>query len=305
MTVPLSDILRFLNAEDSSLGEVDRDINEVASIIAAKEGDLTFCWYVGARAMELVNRSSASAIICSELLQGLLAEDPRKTFVLVKNPRLAFLRVFRTFFPPGRPKGIHPSASIGSGCSLTDDVYIGANATIGNGVQIGGHSEIHPGVCIGDNVRIGRDVIIHAGAVIGGDGFGLERNDKGELEMFPHKGSVVIEDSVEIGANTCVDRGTLGNTVIGQGTKIDNLVHVAHNARIGKHCVVVALSLIGGGSSIGDCSWVAPCACIRDGLAIGNRSLVGMGAVVTRDVADDVTVYGVPAKPKEKTNERF
>jgi UDP-3-O-[3-hydroxymyristoyl] glucosamine N-acyltransferase len=303
MTVSLKQVLGFLGAEKAILGPADRDIKGVSSIASAKVGDLTFCSYLDSRGTEMVNGSKASAIICNEALKTSLREDPNKTYLLVKNPRLAFIRVFTNFFPPARPSGIHPSARIGKRCTIGNDVYVGENAVIGNRVHIGEHSEIHPNVRIYDDVRIGKNAIIHSGAVIGGDGFGFERNENGKLERFPHKGSVIIADSVEIGANTCIDRGTLDDTVIESGTKIDNLVHVAHNVRIGKNCGIVAHSMIGGGTRIGDHSWIAPCACVRDGLEIGNRVLIGMGAVVTRDVTDNTIVYGVPAKPKGKTTD--
>lgn len=293
-----------MGAENRILGSVDRKLEGVRSIERASEGDLAFCVHLGPRGVEMVSRSGAAAIICNERLAQALVENPTKTFVLVKNPRLAFIRVFRRFFEPARPIGISRSARIGKRCSIARDVFIGENVIIGNCVTIGEHSEIHSGVSIYDNVRIGNRVVVHAGAVIGSDGFGYERNDNGELEKFPHMGSVVIGDSVEIGANTCIDRGALNDTVIGKGTKIDNLVHIAHNVHIGNHCIIVALSMIGGGAKVSDYSWVAPSASIRDGLSVGARSTIGMGAVVTKDVPDDVVVYGVPAKPKRQTGEK-
>jgi UDP-3-O-[3-hydroxymyristoyl] glucosamine N-acyltransferase len=139
-------------------------------------------------------------------------------------------------------------------------------------------------------------VIIHAGTVIGADGFGYERNEDGTFEKFPHLGGVVIEDDVEIGANACIDRGTLAPTRIREGAKIDNLVHIAHNVDVGRHAAVIAHAMIGGGTRIGDYGWVAPCACLRDGIVIGTRSTVGLGAVVTKSIGDDATVMGAPAR---------
>ncbi|MFA6455573.1 MAG: UDP-3-O-(3-hydroxymyristoyl)glucosamine N-acyltransferase, partial [Bacteroidota bacterium] len=148
-----------------------------------------------------------------------------------------------------------------------------------------------------DNVRIGKNVIIQAGAVIGGDGYGYSRNDKGEFEKFPHVGAVLIEDDVEIGANTCVDRGTLGNTIIREGAKIDNLVHIAHNVTVGKHAAVIAQSMIGGSTVIGDYGWIAPSASLMNGIKIGSKVTVGLGAVVTKNIPDGETWAGVPAQP--------
>jgi UDP-3-O-[3-hydroxymyristoyl] glucosamine N-acyltransferase len=143
-------------------------------------------------------------------------------------------------------------------------------------------------------------VIIHAGTVIGADGFGYERNDGGELEKFPHLGHVVLEDNVEVGSNTCIDRGTLGDTIIREGAKIDNLVHIAHNVVVGRHAVVIAHAMIGGSTRIGDYAWVAPCACVRDVVSIGDRAMIGLGAVVVRDVPDGATVMGIPARPVDE-----
>jgi UDP-3-O-[3-hydroxymyristoyl] glucosamine N-acyltransferase len=145
-------------------------------------------------------------------------------------------------------------------------------------------------------IQIGKNVYRDKGAVIGSEGFGYERNEKGELEKFPHFGGVVIGDDVDIGANTCIDRGSLEDTVIGSGTKIDNLVHVGHNAKIGKHCLITALSLIGGSAVIEDYATIWSAAVIKNHVKIGHHAVVGAGAVVLRDVKPYETVAGVPAK---------
>jgi len=232
------------------------------------------------------------------LSQDVVFDD--KTLVAVNRPRLWFIRCVNAFFSPEEKKGIHPTAIIGKNCEIGKNVYIGPYSFIGDEVVIGSGSKIHSGVHIHDRVRIGKNVILKSGCIIGTAGFGYERNDEGVLERFPHIGGVVIEDDVEIGANTCVDRGTLSDTIIGEGTKIDNLVHIAHNIVIGKHCVIVALAMIGGGAKIGDGAWIAPTACIRDGVTIGKQALVGMGAVVTKNVADHDVVIGVPARSIKK-----
>jgi UDP-3-O-[3-hydroxymyristoyl] glucosamine N-acyltransferase len=145
-------------------------------------------------------------------------------------------------------------------------------------------------------VRIGKKVVIHAGTVIGVDGFGYARNENDELEFFPHLGGVLIDDCVEIHSNVNIDRGTLGDTILGQGTKVDKFCHIGHNVVIGKHCVIAARSMLGGSAQIGDYSWIAPCACIRDGgIKIGSHAFVGMASVVTKDVPGGTTVMGVPA----------
>ncbi len=299
MTVSLKKILEFLEGEKYEiLGEKNLEINRVYPLKEAVKGDLSFCNYLVPKGLEMIKESNASIIIASDKLINEEIEIPGKTLVFVTNPRLMFMRIFEKFFTPKKAEGIHPTAKIGKSCVIAENVLIKEYVIIGDNVTIGNNSQIYAGVYIWDNVRIGKNVTIHAGSIIGADGFAYERNERGELEKFPHIGGVIIGDSVEIGANTCIDRGTMTDTVIGTGTKIDNLVHIAHNVQIGKNCVIVALSLIGGSTKIGDYSWIAPCACIRDGLSIGKKATVGMGAVVTKNVNDNTIVYGVPAKPK-------
>ncbi|KKN36486.1 hypothetical protein LCGC14_0773090 [marine sediment metagenome] len=147
-----------------------------------------------------------------------------------------------------------------------------------------------------ERVILGKNVIVHTGTVIGEDGLGFVRDEKKNWVKFPHFGRVIIGDNVEIGANCVIDRGTLGDTVIGEGTKLENLIHVAHNAKIGKHCAIVAVTYIGGSSQIGDYTWVGPQVCIRDQIKIGKNCLIGMGAVVTKNIPDNWVVMGTPAK---------
>lgn len=142
-------------------------------------------------------------------------------------------------------------------------------------------NDISPTATIGQNT------------IIGGPGFGYEREDDGKLFRVPHLGNVVIEDRVEIGSNTCIDRGVTGSTVIGEGTKIDNLVHVAHNVRIGKNCLIVAGSTIGGSCEIGDNVFIGINASIKQKVKIGSGAVIGMAAIVLSDVPDGLTVYGV------------
>jgi len=220
--------------------------------------------------------------------------------ILVSKPRLAFIRIMQAYFQEDRLYTISPTAVIDTEALLDPDIYIGSYTSIGKCI-IGAGTIIYGNVYIYSNVKIGKNVVIHAGTVIGADGYSYERNEKGELEKFPHVGGVVIEDEVEIGSNTSIDRGTLGDTFIGRGSKIDNQCHIAHNVIIGKHCVVVAQSLIGGGTKIGDFSWVAPCVCLRDGITIGKNTVIGMGSVVTKNIDDNCLVLGVPAKVVRKT----
>ncbi len=157
--------------------------------------------------------------------------------------------------------------------------------------MIRGRVHLYPGSIVG------RNVIIHAGAVIGADGFGFERNESGRWEKFPHFGCVVVEDDVEIGANVCIDRGTMGETRIGTGAKIDDLVYIAHNVEIGRDCLVMASSVLCGSCKLEERVEVSPGAVIRDKVRIGTDGRVGLGAVVVADVPAGVVVAGVPARP--------
>ncbi len=221
--------------------------------------------------------------------------------IVVEEPRLSFLRLVNALFAPPKPTGIHPTAVISPDAEIASNVYVGPFTYVGK-CKIEEGSLIYGHVYIYDNTRIGRNVIIHAGTVIGSDGFGYHRNKDGILEKFSHIGGVIIEDEVEIGSNVSIDRGTLGNTVIHNGAKIDNLVHIAHNVVIGKHTAVISHAMIGGSTQVGRYSWIAPCACLRDGISIGDKTMVGMGSVVAKDVPDNATVMGVPAKPVNKNN---
>jgi len=206
--------------------------------------------------IKLIKESKAGVILCSEL------PDIRdKTFVLVENPRQVFVDLIYKYFM----------------------------------VDIG-QPELVYGAWIYPNVKIGKNVIIRPGTVIGGKAVGFFAGTDNELVSFPQIGGVIIEDDVEIGCNTCIDRGAIGDTVIGQGSKIDNLVHIAHNVKIGKECFVVALSGIGGSAKIGNRTWVGFQSCIRDWVNVGERVIIGMGSAVVKDVPDDAIVVGVPAK---------
>lgn len=298
----VADIKKLIDSRNCTVvGDIKRGFHRVRPISNASSQDLSFCAKKGHEALLLIKGTKAGVVICDVdvLSQNVKFND--KTLITVKNPRLWFIRCLAAFFPLKRKTGIHPTALIGKKCKIAKNVYVGSYVSIADDVVIGNGTKIHSGVHIHENVRIGKNVVLKSGCIIGGDGFGYERNEEGVLEKFPHIGGVIIEDDVEIGSNTCVDRGTLSDTIIGEGTKIDNLVHIAHNVIIGQHCAIIALAMIGGGVRIDDGAWIAPTACIRDGVVIGKHTLVGMGAVVTKKVDDGDIVIGVPAKSIKKT----
>lgn len=297
--VSVTELCNSVGMKHRVLGDIDRYVVMPTAIHEANEESTSFCSKKAEDALELIKNSKARVIICSSDLEFAEEDYKDKTLILVSNPRLAFIRVMQKYFAEKMQFGISATAVIDEEADIHPNVCVGPNCYIGK-CKIGENTIIRGNVYIYPNVRIGRNVIIHAGTVIGAAGFSYERNDEGELENFPHIGGVVIEDNVEIGSNVSIDRGTLDNTIVGEGSKIDNLCHIAHNVVIGKHCMIIAQSMIGGSTRIGDYCWIAPCTCLRDGIEIGKNVVTGMGSVVTRNVGDRQVVFGVPAKERRK-----
>jgi UDP-3-O-[3-hydroxymyristoyl] glucosamine N-acyltransferase len=190
---------------------------------------------------------------------------------------------------------------------LAAGVSIGPLCSLGERVHVGPGTVLHAGVKIYDGVRLGRDCIVHAGAVLGADGFGFVPTPEGTWEKFPQTGGVVIGDRVEIGANCCIDRGALGDTVIGDGTKLDNMVHVAHNCRIGRNVVVAAQTGFSGGVSVGDNAIVGGQVGVGDKARIEARAIIGSGAGIlpSKIVRGGTPVWGVPARPLKEHLEQL
>lgn len=270
-------------------------VRRPAPIGQADAESITFCSAKGISAAELIRKSEAGIIICEA---GAFEKParPAQALIATDQPRLAFIRVVQALFSEPPLTGIHKTAVVDEDAQIAEGVYVGPLASVGRNCSIGRGSVLHQGVHIYPGTQIGENVIVHSGTVVGADGFGYQRGDDGVFEKFPHLGGVIIENGVEIGANTCIDRGTLASTLIREGAKIDNLVHIAHNVIVGRHAAVIAHAMVGGGTTIGDFAWLAPCACIRDGITIGAHATIGLGAVVTKDVPEGVTVMGAPAR---------
>lgn len=228
-----------------------------------------------------------------------------KAVLWSSNPRLDFCRVLERFYAPPRPTGIHPSAVVSPLAKIGLRCAIGPGSVIEDGVEIGDDTVLIGRVFLYSGTRIGCRVTIHAGAVLGADGFGYEKRTDGSWQKFPHFGGVLVEDDVEIGANTTIDRGSLGNTVIRRGVKIDNLVHIAHNSVTGADTLVIAGAVVCGGAKIGERAWLSPQSCIRDKVTVGSDSTIGMGAVINGDVAPGSTMVGWHARPALATKRIF
>ena len=229
------------------------------------------------------------------------------TMIVTEDPRHAFAQVVSKFFErPCFIQGIATSAYIDDRSRVGKGTRIGENVFIGPDCRIGNHVTIYPNVSIYDGVEIRDHVIIHAGAVIGGEGFGYTRDAEGRPKRFPHVGGVTICEYAEIGANTTIDRGVIDHTVIGSGTKIDNLCQIAYNVRVGKDCLIAANACISGSVVIGDNAWIGPSAVVGDAINIERGAFVGIGACVIKNVMADSMPVGysrmIPRefRPKDK-----
>jgi len=287
-------------------------ITDLAEIQHAKEGHLTFLGNPKYR--KYLSVTKATAILVPKDFSG-----SYKNLIRVENPNLAFsLMISR--FRPGPPlptPGIHKTACIAESAKLGRNIYIGpnvviedkaviensvsifANSYIGAETQIKSETVIRPNVTIYHSCQIGSNVLIHSGVVVGSDGFGFVRTKK-SIKKIPQAGCVVIEDDVEIGANCSIDRGTLGDTVISKGTKLDSLVQIAHNVKIGEYCFIAAQSGIAGSSTIEDGVTIAGQVGIAGHLKIGAGAIIAGQSGVTKDVPRGTIVFGYPAQEQNK-----
>jgi UDP-3-O-[3-hydroxymyristoyl] glucosamine N-acyltransferase len=293
------------------VGDGSVTIERIAAIEEAGPGALTFAtdqrYYAAAQA------SHALAVLVDASIEP-AAGDAGKPLLVVENARAALAQLLAALRPK-RPAGPfrHPSAVVEPGAEVAADAYVGAHAYVGRGARIGSGSVVDAGAYVGaeavvgeaawmhprsslmDRCVIGNRVVLHAGCVIGSEGFGWAFID-GRLERIPQVGNVVLDDDVEIGANTCVDRAQTGSTHIGTGTKIDNLVQIGHNCRIGKHCALASLTGLAGSTVIGDYVKMAGQVGTRGHMKIGSRATVAGQSGVWGDVEEGVTVSGNPAR---------
>lgn len=289
------------------VGEASTPITGLSGIREAGKGDLTFV--SDSRYERHLCDTKAAAV----LVRTDISECPRP-LIQVEDPYAAFCFIAQHFRPEDPPmqRGIHPSAVIGRNVEIGRDVSIGAHVFVGDHTTLGDESVVYPNVYIGANCRIGARTLIypnvsirerveigarcilHSGAVIGSDGFGFVFKD-GRHEKIAQTGIVVLGDDVEVGANAAIDRATFGKTVIGDGTKIDNLVQIGHNTVIGKHCILCGKVGISGSVVIGDYVTVAAAAGIAGHVEIGERSVVAGFSGVTKSIPPGSVVSGFPA----------
>ena len=264
-------------------------IDGVAALADAGPAELSFL--TNPKYAQQVPESRAGAILVGDDAAG---DDPR--FIRVEKPYVAVADVLTRFFSTRPPAGVSPLAAIAPSATIGQSVTIGPFATIGPHAVIGDETVIAPNVTVYARSIIGKRCILHSGVVVGSDGFGFAFDSK-RHKKIPQIGIVRIEDDVEIGANTTIDRAALGETVIGEGTKIDNLVQIGHNCRIGKHCIIVAQVGIAGSTDIGDYTVIAGQAGVSGHLTIGKGAQIAAATKVFHDVGDGEKVIGNPAIP--------
>jgi len=294
------------------IGKDSVTVSRVASLEAAAEGDIAYV--EDGKFFDAARTSQATCLIVPESMN---LDAPCQ--IVVKNPKLAFALIAETLHPPKRRKPeIHSSAVLAKDAKLGRDVFIGAfvcvgegsevgdgtqvraGAKIGDGVTVGNDCVIHPNVFIEDGVTIGNRVILHAGVVIGADGFGYVRGDMG-YHKFPQIGTVIIEDDVELGANTTVDRGALGRTRIGRGTKLDNMVHVGHNCDIGERVVIAAQTGISGSVTIEDDCVIGGQVGFGDHIRVQSGAVIGSKAgVLPGKIVRPGVWWGIPIQPLDE-----
>lgn len=291
-------------------GDPARQVAGLAPVATAGPDDLTYV--IGARYARFLEQSRAAAVLVPSDLD---VDANGVTLIRVDSPELAFSRLLEVFHPPhAPPPGVHATAIIGRGVSLGEDVCVGPYAVLGEGATIGAGGRIGAHVYVGRGVTVGRDVTldpgcsvfegavlgdrvrIHGGARIASDGFGYTAGPDGPVKIR-QVGRCVLEHDVEVGANSTIDRGSLADTVIGTRTKIDNLVHIGHNCRIGRNCFVVAQVGIAGSTVVGDGARIGGQVGIAGHLSIGPGASMGAKSGVMSNVPDGETWSGSPARP--------
>ncbi len=307
MPVTVKEIAEFIKGE--LVGDGRLEITGVSGLEEAGCGEITFI--DNPKFKDEAKKTKASCIIASFDVEGI-----DKPVIKCKNPSLAVTKIIETLFPHkiNHPRGISKSASIGKNVKIGKGAAVGTNAVIGDnvsigegsiiyplayigfGVKIGKNTVIYPNVTIRERISVGDNVIIHAGAAIGADGFGFIR-DGAALRKIPQMGSVEIQDDVEIGACVTIDRARFGKTIIGKGTKIDNLVQIAHNVKTGENCIIVAQAGISGSVNMGNNVVLGGQAGITDHVEIGDNVMVAAKGGITKSVPPNTIMSGIPARP--------
>jgi UDP-3-O-[3-hydroxymyristoyl] glucosamine N-acyltransferase len=292
------------------VGEGGAMLSAVGPLEGADGGTLSFL--ASSRYLTEFRSSGAGAVLITPALEG---EPGPPVRIVATDPHAAMAKALAAMFPPGAVEaGVDPTARLGRGVQLGRGVSIGPWAVLGNEVELGDGVSVGPGVVLEEGVRIGsgselgphvvcyrgtrigRDCRIKAGAVLGGAGFGYISGNEGHARI-PHVGGCVLGDGVEVGSNSCIDRGSIDDTLIGAGTKLDNHVHIGHNARLGRACLVMGGCVIAGSAELGDGVILAGHGAVAGHLRVGNRVRIGAKSGVISSVPDGTDVSGFPARP--------
>lgn len=317
----LSELVQRLNAQGLSaklIGNPDCEVGRVASLAAAGEGDITFL--ANPRHKTFLTETAASAVI----LRAAEAELVSTSAIVVENPHVAYAFVADWLYAEDAlPAGVHPSATVAPDAQIDATAFVGPNCVVEAGAVVAAGCQIGPGCVIGKHVTLGEDTrlvanvtlchgsqigrrgILHPGVVIGADGFGLADND-GEWVKVPQVGKVILGDDVEVGANTTIDRGAIGDTVLGNGVKLDNLIQIGHNVHIGDHTAIAACTAVAGSARIGQHCAIGGCVGIVGHLEIAdNVTITGMSHVSQAISKAGVYSSGTPLEENAKWHRNF
>lgn len=296
--ISVQQIIVFLGTSIKKIyGNTERIIDNLSDVSHANASTLD---WVNAKSNNdqqvLAEKSPAKVLLVgSSVAYSDLLKKQGKTLIVVDDPKKELAKIGNAYFADKNTEVIHPTSIVDPQSEISEGVSVGPFSYIGK-AQIGRASIIGANVRIYDDVQIGECCTVKDGAVIGGEGFGYERDEDGNLLRFPQIGDVIIGNNVDIGANTCIDRGALSTTYIGDYTKINNLCHIAHNNTIGKNVVIAAEVNISGGNVIEDDCWIGPSSSIRGYIHIGKGCTIGTGAIVVKDVPCGEVWVGNPAK---------
>ncbi len=317
MPLKIKDIAKFISGE--VVGNGEKLIDGINGVNEAREGQLAFV--LSPKHAGSVRSTKASCVVVPKNLDG----DFDKPLIKVDNPSIAFSRIIE-FMMPGRiphPKGVHPTAVISKKAHIAKSAVFGPYTVVEEGASVGENTVVYPFCYIGKNSKIGKDcviypnviireeisigdrVAIHPGCVIGSDGFGYDFQNDGTHIKIPQLGTVVIEDDVELGASVTVDRARFNKTVIGKGSKIDNLVQIAHNVIIGPHCLIAAQSGIGGSSEIGRNVVFGGQVGVKDHIKVGDFVVAGAKTGIHKSYPAKTVLFGYPSRPADKAREQI
>jgi UDP-3-O-[3-hydroxymyristoyl] glucosamine N-acyltransferase len=287
------------------IGNKEEYVNKLIKLSTDNSDPHAILW-ISKKNTHLIRQIKSGTVICEPFDKTLANSDCN--YLVCNNPRIVFQKILARYFYKKQQPSIADTAIINRSVVLGENVYIGENVVLESGVFIGNNSSIGHNSVIKENTIIKNDVVIGCNCVIGNVGFGYEKNEDGQYEFIPHIGNVVIDDKVEIGNCTVIDKGVLGSTHIKENVKIDNLVHIAHGVIIEQNALIIANTMVGGSVTIGKNSWIAPSATIKDNLVIGEDVTVGIGAVITKNVPNKETWVGNPGKELTKfieTNDKI